>query len=112
VIPSLFDTRKAEMSYALYSNGKYLGPLAPVGLLHEMTQIVERHARSHRERGGIAALSAFFEHGESKVIPKLIKDISKLLTSRKTLPPNIARAFENLKQLAMKAEGHLVIGES
>jgi hypothetical protein len=38
------------MSYALYSNGKYLGPLAPIGLMHESTQIVERHARLPGQR--------------------------------------------------------------
>jgi len=100
------------MSYALYSNGKYLGPLAPIGLLYQMEQSVEQFDRSHRRKGSISALSAFFEHGESKAIPKLSKDISKLLTSRKNLPPNIVRAFQNLKRLAAKAEGHLMIGEA
>ena len=100
------------MAYALYSNGKYLGPLAPIGLLYQMEQVVEQYERAHHRKESIAALSAFFERGESKAIPKLIKDISKLLTSGKNLPPNIVQAFENLKQLATKAERHLMIGEA
>lgn len=100
------------MAYALYTNGKYLGPLAPIGLLYRMEQIVEQFDRSHRGKGSISALSALFEDGESRAIPKLIKDISKLLTARKNLPPNIVKAFQNLKQLATKAERHLMIGEA